>query len=405
MRVCKTVFLLLVISLVGFFPTCKPPVVNVEAVSVTSDLTLKVGESGKIEVTISPDNATNKAVVFSSSDLDVASVGEDGTVTALKAGTAVITVTSVDGNISANCSVTITDLSTPPNSPTDPQNEETSEFVNISIGSYSIGSTRVPDEGPVHNVTITRSFSICKHEVTQKEFLEVMGVNPSGHSENPISSDIQEERPVDNVNWAMAIVYCNKRSIAEKLEPCYTVAGVDFNTIEFDQIPLDEIEVGDVFLDEYPAWNAAQCDFTKNGYRLPTEAEWEIAARAGDDRDVWAGTDDDLLLGNYAWFSENSDLATHQVMTRDPNGNGLFDMCGNVWEWCWDYNLWNYYSTPEAATDPVGPEGSDEIVFRVFRGGAYSVEAINSRISYRGSCWPYERYPNVGFRVVRTITE
>ena len=117
---------------------------------------------------------------------------------------------------------------------------------------------------PTHEVTLTRDFFMCDHEVTQKEFMEVMGTNPSYHKGN--------ENPVESVNWYMCIAYCNKLSLKEGLSLCYSVDGIkDWQSVAFGNIPTKES----------PRWKAVSCNFDADGYRLPTEAEWEYAACSG----------------------------------------------------------------------------------------------------------------------------
>ena len=249
-------------------------------------------------------------------------------------------------------------------------------------------STNTNPSTPVHSVTLTRSFVMCDHEVTQGEWKAVMGSLPS----NITGDAVGDNKAVSYVTWYAAIAYCNKVSIREGLDPCYTVAGVDnWETLSYSDIPTMTTDST-----VRTQWNGATCDFTKNGYRLPTEAEWEYAARAGNtttDAKVWSGTADENLVGIYACYEISS---VQSVKTNQPNALDLYDMSGNVWEWCWD--LIDDYPA-SAVTDPTG--GTDTVRNRIVRGGSYCNNVNDCTVSYRTSsqAWSGSGY---GYRVVRT---
>ncbi|MCR5623511.1 MAG: formylglycine-generating enzyme family protein [Treponema sp.] len=264
--------------------------------------------------------------------------------------------------------------------------------VTFSMGCDQTGRGRDCDkEMPAHSVTLTRNFSICDHEVTQAEYTAVMGVNPSKYTGD-------ETLPVEKVSWYDALVYCNRRSMTEGLTPCYTISG-----------STDPADWGPVPASSSAAWNGVACDFDANGYRLPTEAEWEYAARAGNtatDSMVWSGTTVESLLGDYTWYSGNStsngSRTTHPVKSKQPNAKGLYDMSGNVEEWCWDRYDSNYYSICNLAGDVENPVGASSGSGHIVRGGSIQRGVNLCSVSFRTSYVPEKHIAVVGFRVCRT---
>ena len=154
-------------------------------------------------------------------------------------------------------------------------------------------------------------------------------------------------------------------------------------------------------------WDAATCDFNVNGYRLPTEAEWEYAARAGDntvDSLTYSGTSNVDELGDYAWYNDSANDNTHEVGTKLPNAFGLYDMSGNVWEWCWNWFTTSYDAETEGGSDPTGTSAG---AGRVFRGGSWNNSADRVSVSRRGSSSssPSNRGNLLGLRVVRASSK
>ena len=218
-------------------------------------------------------------------------------------------------------------------------------MVVIPAGEFLMGDDKgeEADEKPAHRVSIG-SFQMDVSEVTQKDFQTLMGQNPS--------KAIGPDRPVERVSWLAAIQYCNMRSSKEGLKPCY-----DLKTL--------------------------QCDFNADGYRLPTEAEWEYACRAGTTT-RWSFANESADLAKHGWFKENGEKTTHPVKQKLPNPWGLYDMYGNVAEWCNDYYDDKYESQPPSK-DPHGPAQGTE---RVMRGGSFAAGDDTCRSSARQSQTP-----------------
>ena len=244
------------------------------------------------------------------------------------------------------------------------------------------------------------SFWISKYEVTQEEFVSVMtgntnGIeaNPSWFDYGPTAGEVQERRPVENVSWYDAIVYCNLLSMREGLTPCYTIKGSTDPAAWGTSPTWFDAE-------DYDDWKSVTCNFDADGYRLPTEAEWEYAARGGNPEDgSWDNTySGSNTLDDVAWYRDNSDRKTHEVGKKQANALGLYDMSGNVLEWCWDwYGSSSGY--PSGTEDPAGPDAGSS---RVDRGGSWGHFASDCAVSNRGYDYPCSRYDYYGFRLVRS---
>ncbi|MCI5540627.1 MAG: SUMF1/EgtB/PvdO family nonheme iron enzyme, partial [Treponema berlinense] len=229
------------------------------------------------------------------------------------------------------------------------------------------------------------SFYMSDHPVTRGEYKTLMGKDPSFASAydkdgNMLTGDDNvKNNPVNYISWYDALVYCNTRSINEGLTPCYEIDG-----------KTDPKDWGSVPSSNNSTWNAATCDFTADGYRLPTEAEWEWAARGGENY-TYAGSDD---IDEVAWYTSNTnDTGTRDVKTKKKNAYGLYDMSGNVWEWCWDW-----YGSISGDTASSGPASGS---YRCRRGGSWNSNANFAQVAYRNYDYPHGRHNNYGFRVVR----
>ena len=207
-----------------------------------------------------------------------------------------------------------------------------------------------------HSVSLS-AYYIGQTEVTQELWRAVMGSNPSEFTASV-------KNPVEKVSWYDCIEFCNELT-AEIMgeEHCvYTIRG-----------------------------SSVTADFSQKGFRLPTEAEWEYAAMGGK-KYKWAGTDSEDRLKKYAWYDANSSGKTHEVGQKEANGYGLYDMSGNVWEWCWDW----YGSVSGGQSDPWGAASGTS---RFLRGGSWENDANFVARAFRDIIYPDFRYGNLGFRV------
>jgi len=254
------------------------------------------------------------------------------------------------------------------------------DMIFVEGGTYVRKATSYDDQEVYDEEVVIADFYISKFEVTQKEWREVMGTNPSNFKGDHL--------PVEMVSWYEAIEYCNLRSIKEGLEPYYIIDKNNKdpnNTSEYDPVK----------------WTVT-INEGANGYRLPTEAEWEYAASGGkmsqqhtysgsNQADevgyYWQNSGKEYLSGDWNWPAiVNNQNMTHPVGSKAPNELGLYDMSGNVREWCWDWY-----------EDFDFPSG----LFRIVKGGGWMGDVSNMEITFRGKFEASGYGPDQGFRVAR----
>jgi uncharacterized protein YjdB/formylglycine-generating enzyme required for sulfatase activity len=388
------------------FDICTVTVNPVPVTGVTvapTALTLTTGSTRTLIATVLPNNATNKAVIWSSGDDDVATVDQSGKVTAIaevgedEAPTAVITVATVDGDFKAYCEVTVID-GVP----------EIGGFVWMPPGTFQMGSPsnetgRYSDETR-HSVTLTNGFYMLEETVSQGLFGDVMAVPIGGewygyypsyfdwevNPAHPEWAPYWSIWPADSMTWFEAVEFCNKLSEELGLTPAYTIHNRMPAADEEWPYPFDGVD-----------WDAGSlvttvtCDWDATGFRLPTEAEWEYACRAGTTTAYnipnGRGYGSNTITLDYANYSDSNTQQWYGVTFPagefEPNQWGLYDMHGTLMEWCWDAWAWDDYGNA-SQTDPTGPDLTG-IFARIMRGGSYQHPNRMVRSAYRDADYPF----------------
>ena len=243
-------------------------------------------------------------------------------------------------------------------------------MVELPSGSFLMGSADDDEmardwEKPAHLVHVS-GFACMRYPVTRGLWREVMGTEHNWYPAGPA-----DDRPVNRVTWFDALRFCNALSKRAGLVPCYGIEG--------------------------EAGNPEVTWVSSEGYRLPTEAEWEYACRAGSEG-RWCFGDDERLLAEYAWYNKNAENKPHPVGEKKPNAWGIHDMHGNVFEWCWDWYGAYQTATESPLVNPTGPKlGS----FRLLRGGAFPSRARFARCAIRVRIGPGDLDGDLGFRCIR----
>ncbi len=240
------------------------------------------------------------------------------------------------------------------------------EMVTIEGGTFTMGNMSSPnlDEKPMHQVTLS-SFKMAKYEVTFDEF--DFFCNSTGYTKPNDGGFGRGKLPVVNISWQAAIMYCNWMSRRFNLDKVYKIV-----------VDSTGMHIKDV-------------DWSANGFRLPTEAEWEYVASGS------AGTGTSYPLDEVAWYAANSNGMPHEVGTAKPNSAGIFDIIGNAWEWCWDAYAEDYYEQ-SPANDPHGP---DKGLKRMYRGGNFEATQAFLNPTKRYSLDQELKNGMVGLRLVQ----
>ena len=310
-----------------------------------TSVSIAPGSTTQLTATVSPDNAYDKSVTWSSSNTAVATVDNNGKVTAVADGTATITVQSVsNSNVKSTCTVKVIQETT-----TFLVGGVTFKMKLVEAGTFQMGSTTgASDESSVHSVTITKDYYIGETEVTQALWKAVTGHSPT----------------TDGNTWS------TKYGLGDNYPAYY---------ISYEDVQLFITKLNSM---------------TGKNFRMPTEAEWEFAARGGNKSKgyTYSGSNE---IGDVAWYTDNSSGKTHTVKTKAANELGIYDMSGNVWEWCSDWYSSSYYSS-SPQNDPTGPATG---TYRVYRGGSWYYAATYCRCDIRYRYTPSFRMHYLGFRL------
>jgi formylglycine-generating enzyme required for sulfatase activity len=255
---------------------------------------------------------------------------------------------------------------------------------------------------PNNKTVLSQGYWMAETEVTQELFDAVMGTNPSNFSSGPASGETQAKRPVEQVSWYDAIAFCNKLSLLNGKTPVYSVkvSGVEvaWATLAYASIPSGASNAD---------WDAATVSAGATGYRLPTEMQWMWAAMGATKGGATVASDGygkgyagsaegsgQTDVGNYAWYDSNASSTTHETGKKTANELGLYDMSGNVWEWCWD---WDAAYDAGTLTDPTGAASGTN---RVVRGCSWYSTASSCSVATRSGYFPNVQYYGLGFRFV-----
>jgi formylglycine-generating enzyme required for sulfatase activity len=377
----------------GFIAECvvtvKPivPITGVTLIPGSAELPVSLGgtETISLYAVVAPEDASIKTISWSSSDPDMATVVADGInctvrVRGLNSGdvTITVTVTTLDGSEkTADCIITV-------------NVRPTLNMVPIVPGTFTMGSPGTePDRNAdelQHQVTLS-GFYMSRYPVTQLEYWAVMGRTIIDQQESAPLNDPSDKgrgnrHPIYYVSWYEALVFCNKLSIILGVDPVYKIKGT-----------TDPSKWGSPWewYGTDAAWDAVTVVNGADGYRLPTEAQWEYACRAGTTSAYSNGA---TVNYNTGWYKGTNVQKTQEVGRKTANAWGLYDMHGNVREWCWDW--YGSYSSA-AQTDPGGPSSGTN---RLVRGGAWSSEGDELRSAARRFYSPSVRNDDIGFRVV-----